>query len=362
MKVRTGVIVVTCWLAVFCHAAQMPRNIVLMVGDGMGITQLTAAGVVKGRLAVERLPVGGAVKTFALSDFVTDSAAAGTALATGHKTSNGMLSMTPDGMPLKTLFEYAADRGKWRGLVVTCSVTHATPAAFAAHVKNRDMNALIAEQIAASGIEVLFGGGLAYFLPKSMSGSARNDDTNLIDLLMKHGAVATDEQGFAGLSCEKPAAALIALRHPADSGSRGVSLSAMAVKALSILSRHEKGFVLLVEGSQIDWFGHRNDKTGIIRETIEFDDAVGAVMDFAEKDGETLVVVTADHETGGMALLGGSISGMEVIIGAGSYDNTFNFSGDTSTNPLTKVTAGDANSTDTFNMQAGASVRMKTSP
>jgi len=287
--------------------ADVPKNIVLMIGDGMGHAQLTATKVVKAKLNMERMPVGGMVTTFAKDDFVTDSAAAATALATGEKTNNGMLSQAPGGKPLKTLFEYAKEAGKFRGIVVTCSLTHATPAAFASHVKGREMNDEIAEHMAGAGLEVMFGGGLAYFMPRGMPGSSRQDNKNLIDVLAKRGEVVVQERQFAGLSEDKPATALIALKHPAPSKDRSLSLGAMVAKALPILATNGKGFVLMVEGSQIDWEAHKNDAAGIIRETIEFDDAVGVVLDFAQKDGRTLVVVTADHETGGMTLLGGSI-------------------------------------------------------
>lgn len=309
---RFLIIAMCCLVAAAGFAAEAPKNIVLMIGDGMGMAQLTAGGVVKGALNIERLPVGGAVKTHSLNSFVTDSAAAATALATGRKTNNGMLSMDPDGKPIKTLFEYAAEKGMRRGVAVTCSVTHATPAAFSAHVKSRNMNDPIAEQTAAAKLEVLFGGGLAYFMPKSMEGSKRTDEKNLIDVLAGLGELVIKEQHFPGLADDKPASALIALQHPAPSGERSLSLGAMAAKALSVLSSGKNGFVLVVEGSQIDWAAHKNDEAGVIRETIEFDDAVGAVMDFAEKDKQTLVIVTADHETGGMALLDGSVVEKEV--------------------------------------------------
>jgi alkaline phosphatase len=306
--IRRIMIVAVLCVATVCFAADVPKNIVLMVGDGMGSSHLTAGRVVSGSLSIERLNVGGMVATHSSDKLVTDSAAAATAMATGKKTNNGMLSQSPDGKPFKTLFEYAKENKKSRGVAVTCSVTHATPAAFAAHVASRKMAPEIAKQMAEAELEVMFGGGLGYFMPKGMKDSKRKDERNLIDLLAKRGEVVVQEKHFSGLAEDKPASALIAIDHPASSEKRELPLSVMTAKALSILSSDKDGFVLVVEGSQIDWRAHANDEEGVIRETIEFDKAVGVVMDFASKNGETLVVVTADHETGAMSLLDGSIA------------------------------------------------------
>ena len=289
-------------------AAEKPKNIILMIGDGMGAAHLTGGKITKGALSIERMPVGGMVTTFAKDKLVTDSAAAATALATGEKTNYGMISVTPDGKPMKTLFEYAEEKGKSTGLAVTCSVAHATPAGFVAHAGSRKSEADIAEHVAGAGLEVLFGGGLAYFMPQSMSGSARKDDKNLIDVIASRMQIVTAENQLAGIDVTKPAAALLAMNHPAAADKRELPLGAMVAKAIEILSANEKGFVLMVEGSQIDWNAHARDGNGVIRETVEFDDAVGAALDYAAKDGNTLVVVTADHETGGMSILDGSLA------------------------------------------------------
>jgi len=137
-------------------AEEVPANIVLLIGDGMGVAHVTAARIEFGNLHMERLPVGGLLTTFASNRLVTDSAASGTAFATGYKTYNGAISVSPDKEPLKTVLEYAEERGLATGLVATCSITHATPAVFAAHVDSRQNEKEIARQMTASGVDVLF--------------------------------------------------------------------------------------------------------------------------------------------------------------------------------------------------------------
>lgn len=289
------------------HCPAVPENIILLIGDGMGASQLTSAKYAKGALEVERCPAGGLITTHSIDSMVTDSAASGTAMATGHKTTNGTIAQTPEGAPLKTALEIAEERGKATGLVCTSAITHATPASFAAHVPQRKMQPAIAEQMASKEIEVLFGGGRAFFIPQSEDGSLRTDDKNLLDVLATRMKVITTTEEFNALQTPERVAGFFA-----DDGlprfSEGrIGLPAMTGKAIRILKRNKKGFFLMVEGSQIDWGGHANDAEYIMAETIDFDDAVGVALDFAEQDGNTLVIITADHETGGFAVLDGSV-------------------------------------------------------
>jgi alkaline phosphatase len=290
-----------------------PRNIILLIGDGMGLGQISAAKTVKGVLAMEQFTTVGFLTTHAHDKYVTDSAAAGTALATGRKTYNGAIAVSPvKKKPIKTALEWAEHKGKATGIVVTCSVTHATPATFMAHVDSRKKNEEIAEHIAASDVDVLFGGGLQYFIPKGEKDSKRQDDKNLITMLAKRMQVARSAKDFQQLATDRPAAALLAAEHLPKVEQREVSLAEMTRKAIRILSRDEDGFFLMVEGSQIDWAGHDNDPNYLIAETVDFDDTVRAALDFAQVDGSTLVIVTADHETGGFALLDGSVKKREL--------------------------------------------------
>lgn len=289
-----------------------PHNVILYIGDGMGVSHLTAARVAADTLHMARLTVGGLQATHPVGAFVTDSAASGTALATGVKTTNGRISVTPDGDVLKTAAEWADEAGKATGVVVTCSVTHATPAVFLAHVDDRGNQSEIARQLAAGGADVLFGGGWGYFVPSGFEGSLRPDNTDAMAMLSERMSVVATIEGLRELEDVDAAAALLANGHLPVAPERSCTLAELTRKAIDILSRDPDGFFLMVEGSQIDWAGHENMAGWVIDETIDFDAAVGAGMDFAERDGRTLVVVTADHETGGFAVHDGSVAGRGV--------------------------------------------------
>ncbi len=293
-------------VAVFAEEA-VPKNIILFIGDGMGFQHITAGKIAKGMLEMERCPVTGFVTTWSANQLVTDSAAGATALATGFKTSNGALAQDPDGKHLKTVLEEAEERGKATGLVATCGLSHATPAGFVAHAPSRSHRAEIVKQMAASDVDVLFGGDLDYFdPPPSTNVPAEKVETPLEVLEQKMTVVFSTEE-FRKLGTPEQAAALLYPKHPPYAADREIPLTELTSKAIEILSKDEDGFFLMVEGSQIDWAGHKNNASNIVVETVDFDDAVGAGLDFAEKNGETLVIITADHETGGFAVLGGSI-------------------------------------------------------
>ena len=287
-----------------------PKNIILYIGDGMGTAHITAAKIALGTLNLERFSVSGMLTTHSERELKTDSAAAATALATGHKTVRRAVSVSADKQPLKTLFEYAKDGDKSTGVVVTSSVTHATPAAFYAHVADRRRQADIAEQVLNSGLDVLIGGGWSYFIPQSNEGSRRQDNKNLLASLEDRMPVvlAYEKLAVAGHRL----AALLAPDGLPKSPDRDYSLAALTQAAIEILSKNPQGFVLMVEGSQIDWAAHDQDQEGIIAEMIDFDGAVRAGLDFAQKHGQTLVIVTSDHETGGFAVHDGSLKTRQV--------------------------------------------------
>jgi len=291
------------------------RNVIFCIGDGMGVNQVALAGAAVagpgGKLHIERLPVSGLVRTWSANSRVTDSAAAGTALACGIKTNNGMIGMTPDEKTHCSILEAAKAKGMATGLVVTCTMSHATPASFGSHVKSRKLEPAICEQLIDNRINVLFGGGRKYFLPQSDPNSGRKDD---LDLLAK-----ADGAGYACIHTP-PQFRNVEGSHvlglfqfdALTTGTPEPSLAMMTRKAIRLLRRANLdstdgryGFFLMVEGSQIDWECHANRANGSIRQTLLFDQAVEAAVDFALKDGHTLVIVTADHETGGMTLNGG---------------------------------------------------------
>ena len=284
-----------------------PQNIILFIGDGMGVSQVTAVKTVKGMSELEKFSQSGLITTWADTNYITDSAAAGTALATGFKTNNRAISVSPNQEPLKTVLEYAEEEGKYTGLITTKSITDATPASFVAHVDNRNNQTEIAEHLAHSGVEVAIGGGFSYFIPSSEEGSRRSDENDLIAEIEKTHIVIRNPEELLELSDTEGVFGLFAMQALPRAIDRNLSLGEMTEKALRILSNNKEGFFLMVEGAQIDAAGHDNDYEYLIQELIEFDDAVGVGLEFAENNKNTLVIVTADHETGGFAVAGGSV-------------------------------------------------------
>jgi alkaline phosphatase len=290
-----------------------PKNIIIYIGDGMGVAHITAGKIARGNINLERFSVSGLVTTHSANHLVTESAAAATALATGYKTNNRVVSVSPDNMPLKTIFEYAKERGKSIGVVATSAVTDATPAAFMAHAEDRRQQTDIAEQIANSGIDVLIGGGWAYFVPATSEGSKRKDHKNLLTVLENRMPLILTYDKLSAHTDTQKLAALLSPRGLPKAADRDYSLARLTQTAIQILSKNRNGFVLMVEGSQIDRAAHDHDQQHLISELIDFDDAVGVAFDFAQKNGRTLIVVTADHETGGFAVHDGSMKAKQVI-------------------------------------------------
>lgn len=283
----------------------LPLNVILMIGDGMGLSQMYAAYTAKQEnLNMTQCPHVALVKTFSESDYITDSGAAGTAIATGHKTTNGMIGMLPDKTPARSILKYAEDYGMATGLVATSSITHATPASFIACVESRKMTEEIALQFLYTDVDVFIGGGYDNF-------AKRKDGLNLIDsLLVRNYQVVKTIPELMAINKGKMAALLYADHAPKISEGRGDMLSLATSKTIELLSAHKQGFFLMVEGSQIDFGGHDNNLDYIISETLDFDKACGVALDFARQNGNTLVIITADHETGGL-----SIAGEELIAG-----------------------------------------------
>ncbi len=302
-----------------------PKNIILMIGDGMGISHITGAMVANGGgLFLRNLKHTGFATTNSASDFITDSGAGGTALATGNKTCNGMIGVGSDILPLVNIREILAGEGKSTGVVVTSSITHATPAAFVAHQPDREMHYNIALDIVRSGIDLFVGGGLQYFI-------RRPDSLNLITQLENDGYLVdttstnlSPKTYFFHPEEKSPVAFLYADQHPLSvSAGRGNFLPAVTTDAIAFLNhRGRKGFFLMVEGSQIDWGGHDNNTSYIISEMLDFDRAVGEALKFAASDGKTLVIVTADHETGGFAIHDGNPETGSVTARFTSTDHT----------------------------------------
>jgi alkaline phosphatase len=277
-----------------------PKNIILMIGDGMGITQITAGLISnKGSLNLERIKNIGLHKSFAYNDLVTDSAAGATAFSCGVKTYNGAIGVDHDTIAIKTILEEAEDRGLETGLVATSTIVHATPASFISHNKYRRNYEEIALDMMNVDAEVLIGGGKKFF--------DRREDEKRLDLeLVKNNYIVKSflDEDIKDLKLS-PKQKLVYFTSDKDplpySQGREYLLPASQL-AIQQLEDSESGFFLMIEGSQIDWGGHANNSDYIISEMKEFDSVIGAVLDWAEKDGETLVIITADHETGGFSI------------------------------------------------------------
>ena len=276
--------------------SKKPKNIILLIGDGMGLSQVSAAIYYKnGKPNFERFNTIGLSKTSSSNELITDSAAGATVFSTGVKTYNGAIGVDKDTIPVPTIVEHLVKRGYGTGLVATSSIQHATPASFYAHVKSRSMYEEITEYAPKSGVNFFAGGGLKFF-------NKRKDGKDLLASMKDNGyEVITDK--LPKSPSEKNELILLAENGmPKMSEGRGDFLPNATKLAMEKLSKNENGFFLMVEGSQIDWGGHNNEGDYLIEELLDFDKAIGVALDFAAKNGETLVIVTADHETGGFTL------------------------------------------------------------
>ncbi len=279
-----------------------PRNVILFIGDGMGVGQIFAGMTAnRGRLNLEYLKTIGFSKTQSLDKYVTDSGAGGTALSTGIKTYNHAIGVNADSLPVPTLVELAEAKGLATGLVVTSAVTHATPAAFIAHQNNRDSLEQIALDYLETDVDVVIGGGLKNF-------ESRKDGQSLLPILRQKGyTIVTRQDSLLPAGGDKLFALLSFTNMPPAAERKDMLPQAVRI-TLNRLEKNRKGFFLMVEGSQIDWGGHHNNVCEVVDEVLDLDRAIGVALEFAAKKGETLILCTADHETGGMALEKGNIS------------------------------------------------------
>ncbi len=280
-------------------AQKTPKNVIFLIGDGMGIAQVYAAIVANNnKLNLERCTHAGFSKTYSSNNFTTDSGAGGTALACGVKTKNGMIGMNSDSVAVESILELAAHNKLSTGIVVACAVTHATPASYIAHQINRNMYDEIAADYLKTDIDVFIGGGRKYF-------EDRNDGKNLTnELKNKNYQVVYNINDVKAIKTGKLVGLLYEDQNP-KMPERGTMLPDATMAAIDILDNNSKGFFLMVEGSQIDWACHDNNIKEEIKEMLDFDETIGLALNYAEKTGNTLVIVTADHETGGLTILNG---------------------------------------------------------
>lgn len=284
-----------------------PKNVILLIGDGMGLPQITGAMYMNDNKTIfEQFKNIGFHKTQSADNLVTDSAAGATAFASGVKTYNGAVGVNAKKEPVPTLLELAEEKHMATGLVATSSITHATPGAFIGHVASRQDMDGIALGFIDSDIDIFIGGGMDYFARR------KADDRDLVAELKAKGYQISNffddgDIGRLNIKSGHNIGYFTANAEPLPYSEGRDYLVPATKKALSFLDkRSENGFFIMIEGSQIDWGGHANDANYVVTELHEFEKVIAAALDYAAKDGNTLVIVTADHETGGFAVQPGS--------------------------------------------------------
>ena len=291
-----------------------PPNIILMIGDGMGLTQITTGMYANGnKTSLEEFDYIGLSKTHSLDALITDSAASGTAMASGIKTLNRTVGIDENNNKQKSILEICKEKNYNVGLVVTSEIVHATPACFYANVPSRYDYEDIALQLSEHNVDLFVGGGKKFF-------NKRKDKRNLLDEMTSYTFV-DDFEGFKDSSSKKIGFLTYPGEPPPKNLGREPSLDMLTEVSLRKLSK-DKSFFIMIEGSQIDWGGHDNSLSYILSEFKEFDLAIAKALEFAKADGNTLVIVTADHETGGMALSGGNVKRSRVKANFTSGEHT----------------------------------------
>lgn len=281
-------------MKVVASQIKKPLNIILMIGDGMGLAQISAASFLYGGLTLDQFLEIGLLRTSSGDDYITDSAAGATAYSTGEKTFNGAIGVGLDSLPRVTILELAEKNGLSSGLISTCSVTHATPGSFFGHRVNREMHVQIAEDFYKKGIDFVAGTGKPYFSLEKLKQDGYETYTGVS---VPNWDKSKKQFWFYNDSI-----------HPPKANERGNWLAEMTKAGIQHLSQNKKGFFLMVEGSQIDWGGHDTDFNYTVSELKDFDLAIQVALEFAKKDGNTLILVTADHETGGLSLDAGTLN------------------------------------------------------
>jgi alkaline phosphatase len=303
------VLSIACMLSVVVQANEPPKYVFFFIGDGMGTAQRMAAEAYlksqgKDGLLMNTFPAYGMTTTFQNDRFITDSAAAGTALATGVKTNGGYISVDPNFTPVETVAEMAKKKGMKVGIVSSVTINHATPAVFYSHQKSRNMYYEIGLELANSGFDYFGGGGLVDPDGKRSD----NPQGNVMEIAKANGyTIVTDKDAFMALA---PGSGKVwaygvegdALPYVIDTTAEDITLTEFTQKGVELLDGPD-GFFMMVEGGKIDWTCHANDARTAIMDTLEFDKAIKVAYDFYQAHPEeTLIVVTGDHETGGLTL------------------------------------------------------------
>lgn len=283
------------------------KNVILMIGDGMSLMHVYSAWTAnRGKLFLDNCQAVGLSKTYCADKLITDSGAGGTAIASGQKTNYHYVGVDTLGHPLKSLVDFAAAKGKSTGIAVTCRLWDATPADFCCHNKDRDAESEIVTDYVNCNADYVFGGGAKLF-------ENREDGRDLFKELREKGfRTPRSWDKLAGIKSGK----VFAVLYPVDTplpAERGDLLARASLKGIDLLNQNKNGFFMMIEGSQLDDYGHFNDLDLLMQETHDFDRTIGAIYEWAAKDGETLVVVTADHETGGLTLVDGDLKEGKIV-------------------------------------------------
>lgn len=283
-----------------------PLSIILMIGDGMGYEHVKLAQLVEvgdyGSLTMQQLTWNTSVTTHSANQAITDSAAAGTAIATGFKTDNGMIGILPNGTSIQNIVEYSQTLGKATGVISTCRIVDATPASFSTHVDDRNDRTEIARQIVENAsIDVLLGGGTDYFSPAQIT----TIESNGYSVVYNRSSMLSVSSGkIFGLFGEVHMDYEIYRNYTLTP-----SIAEMTNKSIELLSQDPDGFFLMVEGGLIDLAAHDENKINDVLETIAFDEAVQIALDYVQGHSNTILMVTADHETEGLVVVSYDLSG-----------------------------------------------------
>ncbi len=301
-----------------CAVAQSPQahDVILFVGDGMGLPQVTATAYTHDATGAEGLffesfPVVGYATTHSADSFVTDSAAAGTALACGVKTNNGALGVDAEGNDVESILEIAHAQGKATGLVTSVPIGHATPAAFRAHVAERHMyDEILADYLDEPIVDVILGGGLQVNDVTVEQIATRAGEAGYrwltVDNVEDLELVQAGDRAFGFFEADDDNHLAYAIDRAAGDTAEP-RLVEMALAALRSVSADPDGFFLMIEGGAIDWASHGNEIDNVVDETLELDATIRAVCEQLDAMGrldDTLIIVTADHETGALTLTG----------------------------------------------------------
>lgn len=283
------------------------KNVILMIGDGMSLMHVYSAWTAnRGKLFLDNCQTVGLSKTYCTNRLITDSGAGGTAISTGQKTTYHSVGVDPSGQPIPSLIDLAAAKGKSTGIAVTCRLWDATPADFCCHNADRDAEAEIVTDYVNSPVDYVFGGGAKLF-------ENREDGRDLFQELRDKGfQTPRSWEELSAIESGK----VFAVPYDVDTplpAERGDLLARASLKGIELLDQNKNGFFMMVEGSQLDDYGHFNDLDLLMQETHDFDRTIGALYEWAAKDGETLVIVTADHETGGLTLVGGDLKEGRIV-------------------------------------------------